>query len=193
MLRSQHSRKHPTRSCFFQSFPSTSTVSIQGSGNHYHACAVDDDFDTDFDQTVTLREEAWWGSRFVISHQLPAPSSQFTSKETGGKGRTCLTDSPANSAWAQNVTRVGSSLLGSAGHIMPSLTPYCLEYHLCSTDVSDWNLANNSVGDAAGTDSNPLSLNGTARICRIIKHGCLEASPLLKDPGPALVPSPRQM
>ncbi|OPJ83332.1 disks large-associated protein 1 isoform B [Patagioenas fasciata monilis] len=38
---------------------STSTVSIQGSGNHYHACAVDDDFDTDFDPSILPPPDPW--------------------------------------------------------------------------------------------------------------------------------------
>ncbi|XP_077208804.1 disks large-associated protein 1 isoform X6 [Paroedura picta] len=38
---------------------STSTVSIQGSGNHYHACAVDDDFDADFDPSVLPPPDPW--------------------------------------------------------------------------------------------------------------------------------------
>ncbi|XP_011734789.1 disks large-associated protein 1 isoform X15 [Macaca nemestrina] len=38
---------------------STSTVSIQGSGNHYHACAADDDFDTDFDPSILPPPDPW--------------------------------------------------------------------------------------------------------------------------------------
>ncbi|NXB26332.1 DLGP1 protein, partial [Rhagologus leucostigma] len=38
---------------------STSTVSIQGSGNHYHACAVDDDFETDFDPSILPPPDPW--------------------------------------------------------------------------------------------------------------------------------------
>ncbi|XP_061452055.1 disks large-associated protein 1 isoform X3 [Rhineura floridana] len=38
---------------------STSTVSIQGSGNHYHACAVDDDFDGDFDPSILPPPDPW--------------------------------------------------------------------------------------------------------------------------------------
>uniref|UniRef100_A0A670YGP2 DLG associated protein 1 n=1 Tax=Pseudonaja textilis TaxID=8673 RepID=A0A670YGP2_PSETE len=38
---------------------STSTVSIQGSGNHYHACAVDDDFDTEFDPSILPPPDPW--------------------------------------------------------------------------------------------------------------------------------------
>uniref|UniRef100_A0A8C0GW34 DLG associated protein 1 n=1 Tax=Chelonoidis abingdonii TaxID=106734 RepID=A0A8C0GW34_CHEAB len=38
---------------------STSTVSIQGSGNHYHACVVDDDFDTDFDPSILPPPDPW--------------------------------------------------------------------------------------------------------------------------------------
>nr|XP_056710283.1 disks large-associated protein 1 isoform X4 [Euleptes europaea] len=38
---------------------STSTVSIQGSGNHYHACAVDDDFDADFDPSILPPPDPW--------------------------------------------------------------------------------------------------------------------------------------
>ncbi|XP_042299133.1 disks large-associated protein 1-like isoform X3 [Sceloporus undulatus] len=38
---------------------STSTVSIQGSGNHYHACTVDDDFDTDFDPSILPPPDPW--------------------------------------------------------------------------------------------------------------------------------------
>nr|XP_055179681.1 disks large-associated protein 1 isoform X1 [Nyctereutes procyonoides] len=38
---------------------STSTVSIQGSGNHYHACAADDDFDADFDPSILPPPDPW--------------------------------------------------------------------------------------------------------------------------------------
>ncbi|XP_066479733.1 disks large-associated protein 1 isoform X2 [Tiliqua scincoides] len=38
---------------------STSTVSIQGSGNHYHACAVDDDFDAGFDPSILPPPDPW--------------------------------------------------------------------------------------------------------------------------------------
>ncbi|XP_004853257.1 disks large-associated protein 1 isoform X4 [Heterocephalus glaber] len=38
---------------------STSTVSIQGSGNHYHACAADDDFDVDFDPSILPPPDPW--------------------------------------------------------------------------------------------------------------------------------------
>ncbi|XP_065788604.1 disks large-associated protein 1 isoform X4 [Muntiacus reevesi] len=38
---------------------STSTVSIQGSGNHYHACAVDEDFDADFDPSILPPPDPW--------------------------------------------------------------------------------------------------------------------------------------
>ncbi|XP_008106903.1 disks large-associated protein 1 isoform X3 [Anolis carolinensis] len=38
---------------------STSTVSIQGSGNHYHACTVDDDFDTEFDPSILPPPDPW--------------------------------------------------------------------------------------------------------------------------------------
>ncbi|KAM6217330.1 disks large-associated protein 1 isoform 3-T3 [Rhynchocyon petersi] len=38
---------------------STSTVSIQGSGNHYHACAADDDFETDFDPSILPPPDPW--------------------------------------------------------------------------------------------------------------------------------------
>ncbi|XP_074131858.1 disks large-associated protein 1 isoform X3 [Sminthopsis crassicaudata] len=38
---------------------STSTVSIQGSGNHYHACAADEDFDTDFDPSILPPPDPW--------------------------------------------------------------------------------------------------------------------------------------
>ncbi|XP_007933592.1 disks large-associated protein 1 [Orycteropus afer afer] len=38
---------------------STSTVSIQGSGNHYHACSADDDFDTDFDPSILPPPDPW--------------------------------------------------------------------------------------------------------------------------------------
>ncbi|NWV09567.1 DLGP1 protein, partial [Ptilonorhynchus violaceus] len=38
---------------------STSSVSIQGSGNHYHACAVDDDFETDFDPSILPPPDPW--------------------------------------------------------------------------------------------------------------------------------------
>ncbi|XP_069476948.1 disks large-associated protein 1 isoform X4 [Ambystoma mexicanum] len=38
---------------------SSSTVSIQGSGNHYHACAVDDDFDADFDPSILPPPDPW--------------------------------------------------------------------------------------------------------------------------------------
>ncbi|XP_066574526.1 disks large-associated protein 1 isoform X2 [Amia ocellicauda] len=38
---------------------STSTVSIQGSGNHYHACAVDDDFDVGFDPSILPPPDPW--------------------------------------------------------------------------------------------------------------------------------------
>ncbi|XP_038603009.1 disks large-associated protein 1 isoform X2 [Tachyglossus aculeatus] len=37
----------------------TSTVSIQGSGNHYHACAADDDFDADFDPSILPPPDPW--------------------------------------------------------------------------------------------------------------------------------------
>ncbi|OCT74631.1 disks large-associated protein 1 isoform X1 [Xenopus laevis] len=37
----------------------TSTVSIQGSGNHYHACAVEDDFDADFDPSILPPPDPW--------------------------------------------------------------------------------------------------------------------------------------
>ncbi|XP_053324076.1 disks large-associated protein 1 isoform X2 [Spea bombifrons] len=37
----------------------TSTVSIQGSGNHYHACAVDEDFDADFDPSILPPPDPW--------------------------------------------------------------------------------------------------------------------------------------
>ncbi|XP_049625963.1 disks large-associated protein 1 isoform X6 [Suncus etruscus] len=38
---------------------STSTVSIQGSGNHYHACAAEDDFDADFDPSILPPPDPW--------------------------------------------------------------------------------------------------------------------------------------
>ncbi|XP_012390708.1 disks large-associated protein 1 isoform X8 [Orcinus orca] len=38
---------------------STSTVSIQGSGNHYHACAADEDFDADFDPSILPPPDPW--------------------------------------------------------------------------------------------------------------------------------------
>ncbi|XP_043299582.1 disks large-associated protein 1 isoform X3 [Cervus canadensis] len=38
---------------------STSTVSIQGSGNHYHACAVEEDFDADFDPSILPPPDPW--------------------------------------------------------------------------------------------------------------------------------------
>ncbi|XP_060056734.1 disks large-associated protein 1 isoform X9 [Erinaceus europaeus] len=38
---------------------STSTVSIQGSGNHYHACAADGDFDADFDPSILPPPDPW--------------------------------------------------------------------------------------------------------------------------------------
>ncbi|XP_064409651.1 disks large-associated protein 1 [Latimeria chalumnae] len=38
---------------------STSTVSIQGSGNHYHACAMEDDFSTDFDPSILPPPDPW--------------------------------------------------------------------------------------------------------------------------------------
>ncbi|XP_015208948.1 disks large-associated protein 1 isoform X2 [Lepisosteus oculatus] len=38
---------------------STSTVSIQGSGNHYHACAADDDFDVGFDPSILPPPDPW--------------------------------------------------------------------------------------------------------------------------------------
>ncbi|KAK6491914.1 disks large-associated protein 1-like isoform X1 [Huso huso] len=38
---------------------STSTVSIQGSGNHYHACAVDEDFDAGFDPSILPPPDPW--------------------------------------------------------------------------------------------------------------------------------------
>ncbi|XP_041103777.1 disks large-associated protein 1-like isoform X2 [Polyodon spathula] len=38
---------------------STSTVSIQGSGNHYHACAVDDEFDAGFDPSILPPPDPW--------------------------------------------------------------------------------------------------------------------------------------
>ncbi|XP_041101337.1 disks large-associated protein 1-like isoform X1 [Polyodon spathula] len=38
---------------------STSTVSIQGSGNHYHACAVDNDLDTGFDPSILPPPDPW--------------------------------------------------------------------------------------------------------------------------------------
>ncbi|XP_072267476.1 disks large-associated protein 1 isoform X1 [Pyxicephalus adspersus] len=37
----------------------TSTVSIQGSGNHYHACAVEEDFDADFDPSILPPPDPW--------------------------------------------------------------------------------------------------------------------------------------
>ncbi|RXM96939.1 Disks large-associated protein 1 [Acipenser ruthenus] len=38
---------------------STSTVSIQGSGNHYHACAVENDLDTGFDPSILPPPDPW--------------------------------------------------------------------------------------------------------------------------------------
>nr|XP_033790289.1 disks large-associated protein 1 isoform X1 [Geotrypetes seraphini]XP_033790290.1 disks large-associated protein 1 isoform X1 [Geotrypetes seraphini]XP_033790291.1 disks large-associated protein 1 isoform X1 [Geotrypetes seraphini]XP_033790292.1 disks large-associated protein 1 isoform X1 [Geotrypetes seraphini] len=37
----------------------SSTVSIQGSGNHYHACTGDDDFDADFDPSILPPPDPW--------------------------------------------------------------------------------------------------------------------------------------
>uniref|UniRef100_A0A8D0GXW0 DLG associated protein 1 n=1 Tax=Sphenodon punctatus TaxID=8508 RepID=A0A8D0GXW0_SPHPU len=49
---------------------STSTVSIQGSGNHYHACTVDDDFDADFDPSILPPPDPWIDS--IIEDPLEA-------------------------------------------------------------------------------------------------------------------------
>ncbi|XP_043921507.1 disks large-associated protein 1 [Protopterus annectens] len=38
---------------------STSTVSIQGSGNYYHACVMDDDFNTEFDPSILPPPDPW--------------------------------------------------------------------------------------------------------------------------------------
>ncbi|XP_028659585.1 disks large-associated protein 1-like isoform X2 [Erpetoichthys calabaricus] len=52
---------HPTSSSISRQYSrdaSTSTVSIQGSGNHYHVCAVDDDF-AGFDPSILPPPDPW--------------------------------------------------------------------------------------------------------------------------------------
>ncbi|XP_067146783.1 disks large-associated protein 1 isoform X2 [Apteryx mantelli] len=62
---------------------STSTVSIQGSGNHYHACAVDDDFDTDFDPSILPPPDPWIDS--ITEDPLEAVQSPRENSNCSGQ------------------------------------------------------------------------------------------------------------
>ena len=75
MPRRQHSRD-----------AATSTVSIQGSGNHYHACAADDSDggDAGFDPSILPPPDPWMDSVSVAGGDGDAPEDAALA---GGAGR----------------------------------------------------------------------------------------------------------